>query len=193
MKTNIYLICSIVLMFSYSQAFTQRFVPDTTINNICLLRNSNLSEVFYSNINNIKLLYEDFGFLQEDSPLFIFFNADKTEYLITFQHEGDIDKFFSEFEIGYVTENIQKEVGNKYTETVYKDFQTESHLCLGMTLEELEIIKGKNYIRKGNVITYFINDDVSEFLKRYNMPEYFLKCELSENKVCKIRFGFSYP
>ena len=193
-RTTRRLFCFIVLIFSFSHAFTQNsFVPDTIINNICFLRNSNASKEFYDNINNIELLDEDFEFLHEESPLFIFFNADKTEYLITFKHEGDIDNSFSEFEIGYVTEKIKKEVRNKYIETAYKDFQTENHICLGMTLEELEVIKGKNYIRKGNTITYFINDIVSDFLRKYNMPEYFLKCEFSKNRVCKIRFGFSYP
>ena len=200
MKTSIFLICFFVLSFCCNEISAQKeFVPDTTINNLFFLLDANSSKGFCPNINDIEVLDEKFfldeeiTFLQDPSPLIIFFNADKTKYLIAFAHYGSWKYKFAEFEIGYVTEIVLKELKNRYIETSYKNFQTESKLRLGMTLSELEDVKGKNYIRDGNIVTYVINDENSDFLEEYNMPEYYLKCELSQNKVCKIRFGFTYP
>ena len=190
MKIPIFLTCFFVLPFCCNEISAQKeFVPDTTINNLFFLQDDASSEVFYPNINNVKLLDEEL-FSQDVSPHIIFLNANKTQYLIAFLHEGTFKNWFSEFEIGYVTETVFEEIKDKYTETSYKDFQTESKLRLGMTLSELEGIKGKNYIRDGNKITYCYNSPNSEFLE-YGDCEYYLECELLQNKVCKIRFGFT--
>ena len=182
-----------LLTVAGSNTFAQKeFTPDTTINNLFFLYDANSSEMFYPNINNIEIFDEEL-FSKDGMPHIIFFNADKTKYLIAFKHYGSCKNHFAEFEIGYVTEQVFNEVKNKYNETTYQDFQTENGLHLGITLTELERIKGKNYVRKGNVVTYIMNDTASDFLNIYNMPEYYLKCELSQNKISKIKFGFTYP
>lgn len=192
---NIYKILGVVLLIlSCSKAYTQNsFIPDTTINSLYLLRDAKSSEVFYPNINAIEMIDRDFVFIKEFSPFIIFSNSDKTKYLFAFQHEGDINYSFSEFEIGYITGGIEKEENSRYFITEYDDFKTESNIHLGMTLDDLESIKGKNYTRKGDIITYLVNDINCEFLRRYNMPEYFLRCEFMDNRVCNIKFGFTYP
>ena len=183
-----------LLTVAGGKTFAQKeFTPDTTINNLFFLYDANSSEMFYPNINNIEIFDEEL-FSKGGTPHIIFFNADKTKYLVAFTHYGSCKNHFAEFEIGYVTEQVFNEVKNKHNETAYQDFQTESGLHLGMTLKELERVKGKNYDRKGNVVTYIMNDTISVFLNiYYNMPEYYLKCELSQNKISKIKFGFTYP
>ena len=194
MKKNIYLVCFIVIVLCSSKVFTQNhFVPDTTVNNIFFLYDASSSESFFPSMTSVNVLDEDFKFLQEQSPFIVFLNVDKTQYLITFMHEGGVSGAFAEIEIGYITEEILKEIENKYFETAYEEFQTEGGVKLGMTLENLEALKGKNYIREGNIVTYFINDASSDFLRKYNMPEYFFKCDLLQNKICNLRFGFTYP
>ena len=170
------------------------FVPDTTINNLFFLENTNSSEIFFPNIDSVKRFDEEL-FSVDGMPHIIFYNADKTKYLVAFFHYGGSRNSISEFEIGYVTEKNATELNRKSNETTYNDFQTENNLRLGMTLKELEEIKGKNYIRKDNVVTYIINEEEvdSDFLNEYNMPEYYLECEIVQNKVCRIRFGFTYP
>lgn len=108
--------------------------------------------------------------------------------MFAYQYEGNTQNEFSCFEIGYCDEKTKK-----YAHSDYNNFLTESDLFLGLTLEEVEKIKGKNYTKQGNKITYLINDSSSVFLRNYNMPEYFLECVLKQNKVIKIKFGFVYP
>lgn len=173
---NIYIILGVILLImSCNKVYAQNsFIPDTTINSLYVLRDAKSSG-------------------KEVSPFIIFTNTDKTKYLFAFQHEGDINYSFSEFEIGYITGGIEKEENSRYFITEYEDFKTESNIHLGMTLEDLENIKGKNYTRNGDIITYLVNDIDCDFLRRYNMPEYFFRCELIDNRVCNIKFGFTYP
>ncbi|MNR32107.1 hypothetical protein D3C85_1496660 [compost metagenome] len=79
-----------------------------------------------------------------------------------------------------------------------KTFETESKLRLGISLEKLIEIKGDGYITKKEndqiIVTYRIdNYDQSLFLKRYNMPGYFMDFTMKDGNVIKILFGFDYP
>ena len=161
-----------------------KFIPDTTINNLLILNNRDSSKKFYPKISLERLI----NFLRE-SPVLGFSDKTNKEYLLLYQYEGGIKDEFSCFEIGYIND-LQKEV----IKTSYNGFETESGLKLGMTFEELIEIKGKGYIKKEGNVIYQINDySNSSFLKKYNMPAYFLECTIKEDKVIKIKLGFDYP
>jgi hypothetical protein len=159
------------------------FVPDSSINEKFLLNNERSLQEFYPNINTLKLV----EFVREN-PIIAFCNTSKSEYLFAYQYEGNIQNEFSCFEIGYYNEKIKS-----YVQSNYKEFTTENGLRLGLSLEEVERIKGKDYTKQGNKIIYKISDPNSAFLRNYNMPEYFLEFDLQQNKVVKIKFGFAYP
>lgn len=158
------------------------FIPDVSINGKLLLNSPKSLLDFYEESGRLELI----NFVRE-SPIMAFSNSSKSEYLFAYQYEGNIENEFSCFEIGYYDENI-----NFYTQMNYKGFQTESGLKLGLTLTEVEKIKGKNYIKNGDKIIYQIVNPKSEFLKHYNMPEYFLECYFKQDKLIKIRLGFGY-
>ena len=161
-----------------------KFIPDSTINNVLILNNRESSKKFYPKISSENLI----NFLRE-SPVLGFSDKTRKEYLLLYQYEGGVKDEFSCFEIGYISD-LQKEI----TKTGYSSFKTESGLKLGMSFEELIKIKGKDYTKKENNIIYQINDySNSIFLRKYNMPSYFLECTMKDDKIIKIKLGFDYP
>jgi hypothetical protein len=184
-----------ILIHSKKQGLEQELneiMPDSTINKTLLLRNNESLEGFYKNFEAITLLDE-----VRESPVAIFSNKDVSQYLLVYQYEGDTKNSFSCFEIGYFKNNVK--LMKQFNYSTYDNFfATESNLMLGITLEEIVKIKGSSYESKNvnneQIITYRINDyDKSSFLKKYNMPGYFMEFMLSNNKVIKIIFGFDYP
>lgn len=167
-------------------------LPDTTINNKLALANYETLPLFYSEYKNIKTIDRI-----RESPVVIFSNKSNTEYLITYQYEGSTQNSFDCFEVGYFDDD--KDLIKTYRlNTEELSFKSESNISLGMTLEQLQSIKGSNYdkIEKGNlnILTYRnTNFETSSFLKRYNMPSYFMEFTLKENKIQKMKFGFDYP
>lgn len=159
------------------------FVPDSSINGRLFLHNDLSLSVFYPNKNSLKFI----EFIRE-SPIVAFCNTSKSEYLYAYQYEGNMKNEFSFFEIGYNDNNNES-----YTLTEYSRFETESGLRLGMTLKDVEAIKGRDYTRNDNKITFQITDSNSEFLHKHNMPKYVLQCRLEQNKVVEIKLGFLYP
>ncbi len=167
-------------------------VPDTTIN----------KKLFLSNDKSLCKLYTDCKSIAtidkiRESPVVLFTNQSKTEYLIAYQYEGSIKNAFDCFEIGYLKNEQNLNKVNNY-KTLEENFITETNIGLGISLEKLKSIKGVNYEKteKENIIilTYRNADfETSSFLKRYNMPSYFMEFTLKENKVEKIKFGFDYP
>jgi hypothetical protein len=163
---------------------TVRFEPDSTINNVLTLNNSESSIQFYPDVSSEKLIER-----LRESPV-LGFNSKNKEYLLLFQYEGGVKNEFSCFEIGYVSD-LDK---NSTISTDYKNFETESGLKLGLSREELIKIKGESYTEEGDKIIYQVDDyQNSSFLKRYNMPAYFLECTLKDDKIIKIKYGFDYP
>jgi hypothetical protein len=127
------------------------------------------------------------------SPVKIFCNKAETEYLMAYHYEGSAENAFDCFEIGYINGNKQiKRVAIKMDNIA--SFNTENDLKLGMALDDLIKIKGNNFNKKNSTIRYEINNySQSTFLKKYNMPGYFLECAISNSKIVKITFGFEYP
>lgn len=167
-------------------------VPDTIINNKLFLENYESLPKFYSDYKNIQSIDRI-----RQSPVVIFNNKSKTQYLLAYHYEGASKNSFSCLEIGYLVDD--NKVNNKLAYTIDDDeFKTESDIGLGISFDKLIKIKGDNYTtQKKNeeiIITYRIdNYDSSPFLQRYNMPSYFMAFRVKADKVVKITFGFDYP
>lgn len=160
------------------------FSPDSTVNKSLVLHNDESSKRFYSDILSLKLI-EDL----RESPVIGFKTKNGKEYLLVYQYEGGIKNAFSCFEIGFVG-NDEKD----FIFTNYNQFKTESGVKLGMSMEDLIKIKGKDYKKEENKIIYQITDlSKSQFLQNYQMPSYFLECTFKNNKMVKIKYGFDYP
>ena len=160
------------------------FLPDSTVNNILVLGRSESAESFYPYIS-----YEQYITHLRESPVIGFSNKDNSEYLLLYQYEGGVRNSFGCFEIGY-TNDLQKKV----TDIDYDKFRTESGLMLGITINELKSIKGSSYTQDGDKVVYQLTDySNSSFLRRHNMPSFFIECTLRDDRIIRIKYGFNYP
>jgi len=167
---------------------TEKFSkPDFKINQLELREENSLTN-FYS--QNIRLLDR-----LRYSPVTVFTDKEKKEYLIAYQYEGDVKNSFSCFEVGYLKDDptLEKDVAK----TKYDNFKTESGLKLGVTLEEITNLKGSDFKveKKSNeqIIRYTIDNPDNPKIKQYEMPPYFMEFYLKDNRLYKIIFGFEYP
>lgn len=168
------------------------FVADTTINSKLFLENYQSIEKYFGGKSKFKMVEQ-----LRSSPVVVFTNKGKGEYLLAYQYEGNTKNAFSCFEIGVLSE-LQKKIIFDITQTEIEKFNTENGLLLGQSINEVIKIKGNNFTetteRGEKIISYKIEDTQSGFLKRYNMPSYFLQITFDESvKVKKIIFGFDYP
>ena len=168
------------------------FIADTTINNKFLLENYQSIEIFFRGFNDFKLVEQ-----LRSSPVAIFSNKAQNEYLLAYQYEGGTKNAFSCFEIGKLSE-LQNVAKTSITKIGFDNFYTENTLQLGQSIEDVKRIKGNTYTLTSEAnektISYKIDDEKSDFLKRYNMPSYFLQITFNKTeKVKRIIFGFDYP
>lgn len=188
-KQIFYISLFLIFMFGhYVQALGQnKFTPDYMISSLLKMRDISTSlELFSSSM----LIIEEEKFFKIDQPFMLFLNSSKTEYLIAIIHEGTWKFYFSEFEIGKISDSILTALKIPYIVTKYSNFQTENNVFLGLYLKDVERLKGMNYLRKENRIRYCYNSLNSEFAE-YSSCEYYFECELTDDKVTKIRFGYS--
>ncbi|MBW8523545.1 hypothetical protein K0U91_12270 [Chryseobacterium chendengshani] len=167
---------------------TEKFSkPDFKINQLELREENSLTD-FYS--QNIRLL-DNLRY----SPVTIFTDKEKKEYLIAYQYEGDVKNSFSCFELGYLKDDPKLE--RDFGKTKYDNFKTESGLKLGMTSEEITNLKGTDFKvekkSKEEIIRYTIDNPDDPKIKQYEMPPYFMEFYLKDNRLYKIIFGFEYP
>lgn len=167
------------------------FIADTTINRKFLLDNYQSIETYFGS-NDLKLVEQ-----LRSSPVVIFSNNGGNEYLLAYQYEGGTKNAFSCFEIGKSSE-LQNVTKTSITKIGIDNFNTESNLQLGQTIEDVKRIKGNDFEEttesNEKTISYKIDDTKSDFLKRYNMPSYFLRITFDKTeKAKKIIFGFDYP
>lgn len=167
-------------------------VPDTTINSKLYLENYESTLLFYDKNKSLELVERI-----RETPVAVFLNKSGQEYLLAYQYEGSNEKTFSCFEIGYFKDekSLTKAKSIRTTEV---GFETESGLHLGMSLENLKNIKGNDFenIQLENfvIVKYKIdNPETSPFLRKYNMPGYFIEAHSKNNIISKIKFGFDYP
>ncbi|WP_312769572.1 hypothetical protein [Epilithonimonas sp.] len=161
--------------------------PDFKINQLQLREESSVNNFYPQNIRLLDNL--------RYSPVIAFTDKEKKEYLLAYQYEGDVKNSFSCFEVGYLKDDpkLEKDV----TETKYNNFNTESGLKLGMTLEEITNLKGSDYkVEKKSdeeIIKYIVDNPDDPKIKQYEMPPYFMEFYLKDKKLHKILFGFEYP
>jgi hypothetical protein len=161
------------------------FIPDSTVNNRLKLAAPSSLKTFF--IGSVELV----DFLRE-SPVAVFCNKDKSEYLLAYQYEGTVRDGFSCFEIGYMNDTILRQ---KFANVDSNIFSTESEIKLGLSVKSLIEKKGDSYkiLGRDTIIEYRVPDMNSDFLKRYNMPGYFIQCAIHDEKIKRIKFGFDYP
>ena len=169
-----------------------QIIPDSTVNKKLFLSNYNSLQNFYADGKNIVTIDQI-----RETPVVVFVNKSKTEYVIAYQYEGGTKNAFDCFEIGFLKNEQSLNKVIPYV-TAEEYFRTETGISLGMSLDQLEVLKGSNYEKQEKesqtVVTYS-NTDVknSSFLKRYAMPGYFMVFTVRGNKIIKIKFGFDYP
>jgi len=167
------------------------FIPDTTINSILELRNPLSLKLFYLDYKNI--IYTES--IRTGSPIIIFINKNKTQYLLGYKFEGDVRNSLSCFEIGYLKNENFKYI--KQHKTDCEKFITESGIQLGISFSELISLKGKNYTVEKNktdtLIVYKADKNTSEYVNRHSMASYFMEYFIKADKIEKIYFGFDYP
>jgi hypothetical protein len=193
MKSVIIIFFKIIVLYlilPYNILSQKEFIPDTTINSKLILRNIGSAKMFYANIDSSIIIDDENNFFKIKQPFILFLNDSKTQYLAAIIHEGTWRNYFSEFEIGEITDTTLSGINFPYIITKYKDFKTESGISLGITLDSLKQIKGKNYSVIDNKIKYCYNSLNSEFLENDDC-EYYLECELENNRIIRIRFGYS--
>jgi hypothetical protein len=167
------------------------FIADTTINKKLFLENYQSIETYFGS-NDLKLVEQ-----LRSSPVAVFSNKGKNEYLLAYQYEGGTKNAFSCFEFGKLSE-LQNVTNTSIMQIDIESFNTESSLQLGQSIEDVKRIKGNAFTEtieaNEKTIMYKIEDTKSDFLKRYNMPSYFLKLTFdSTEKIKRIIFGFDYP
>lgn len=162
------------------------FVPDTTVNSVLILNNEQSLSGFVPNGKGLTLT----NYLRE-TPVIIFLNKGKDEFLLAYQYEGGTKNSFSAFEIGYV-KDLKQKAG---VVTSYEHFSTESGLKLGDSISKVLSIKGTGYLNKSDTtLVYEISDyQKSDFLKFHNMPAYSFHCSMVQDKITGIRYGFVQP
>ena len=182
----------ILMLFSMRCISQEQFLPDSTINGIFVLSNSESAQIFYKDISKTHLQYENSVYNPFGYDFIAFVNKDSSQYLIAFHYDGDVINSYSAFEMGYVTYDFFKYVKIYYL-TEFEIFKTESDIYLNMPLDQLLDIKGNNYKNEDKSIIYYLDIDNSDFVRRYKTHDYYLRCEVDNGKVCKINFGFTYP
>ena len=172
------------------------FVPDTSVNNILFLTNSNSTIDMFGDIMSLLQRQDD------DFPNVCFVNSDGKEYLRLTLHPGSSFNQISFIEIGFSDHLNNTVPKNKST---YKHFFTESGILLGMSEEKVKSIKGYDvYFRTSfdnfKVLTYIIEEPfveqrifISKFLEIYNTPNYNASYWFKNNKLVKFSYGFAYP
>lgn len=165
------------------------FKPEISINKLLYLRDDTSLEKFYPNYKNLIAIDK----IRETSVI-IFANKTSKEYLLAYKYEGDIKNSFSMFEIGYLQNSPELK---HFTTTNYNNFHTELGLTLGMSVDDLIKLKGENFKiennSKGKILKYEISNPNNLYVKKYEMPPYFMDFYLKNEKVYLIIFGFEYP
>lgn len=168
----------------------KQFQPDTAINGKLVLENPQSVKTFLPDLQSPEICENR----MRPYPFSLFVNKTGTTYLFAYCYEGSLRNEYSGFEIGYVTDIAPLE-GIKHYTVPDSLFTTETGIMLGMDVEELIKIKGKDFQKtdeNGSWLVYRIGAE-SDFCRKYGMPDYVMKVRVSNGKINRICFGFEYP
>ncbi len=127
-------------------------------------------------------------------PYFLFFNKNKTQYLLAIENDKDTKHYYREYQIGYLNDNIENEMKDYAAVIDDEIFVTESKLCLGMSKGDVIKEKGRNYTENGDTLSYILNDWIfkeSHFNIR-QVPEYRFEFIFKEDRIVQIRYGYPH-
>ena len=179
---------------------SEQFIPDTTVNSRIILENDNSVLKNFGDISH--LVRPDTGKIMIRFPVVYYKNKSGTQFLRMELHPGNCSNQFSKFTIGYIKYIPEKEPLNQSN---FINFYTESGIKLGMSLEEVQKIKGYFYnsadLENTRVLIYKIEEHVcingdyiftSKFLERYGLPVYTAYYWFKNDKLVKFEYGFEY-
>lgn len=165
-----------------SNQVTSAFIPDTSINQIELL---------------------DAASFQRHLPNEMNYSNEVVRHVALLNHNG-----YQVCSLSFLPGSSLDEVGafdvwyrDKTNDTgvvvLVHEFVTESGIHLGITSNELKMIKGRPDsvdTKQGLTFYYFIDGlGTSSFLKRYNMPTYYARYAFTQDKLTRFSFGFVNP
>jgi hypothetical protein len=158
--------------------------PDLKINNLELVNPQSIIE----NLGDLKTIMKE----DEGLPYVYFTDKNKKQLLTLISFPGS--SYNDIYQI-IVEKNKTK---NNLPIIQVDNFTTDSNITLGMSKLEIIKLKGDFFIEKkldkNEILLYSINDyNKSDFLKRYNLPSYFMEFTFFNNKLIKLKFGFDYP
>lgn len=130
----------------------------------------------------------------KDLPDAFYKNQNGQEYLQVVFFPGNEANSISQFNVGYLNDLANPE---SISPIQLDRFQTESGIKLGLSKQEVILIKGGSYQEEktnGELkLSYQVIDTKSPFLKRYNMPVYIAEYWFKDGKLTNYKFGFEYP
>lgn len=126
----------------------------------------------------------------EEFPKAVFLNQRRNELLTLIFHPGDEENQFAEVVV------CKAKSDDKFPVLKVDSFSTEKGIKLGIAPQAIRKILGKPHKVKQDrdftVFEYRITGD-SEFLKSFNLPEYYGEYYFQSNQLTKFQFGFTYP
>lgn len=162
----------------------QIFNMDTTINEIQLKD----SKSYLNLVRKSHPLREK----TNSKPYIQFASQYNTQTLTLYLHPGSKKDEFAEFEVTYFRESDSAiRIGEI-------DFYTNNGIMLGINRSALPKFIGDCFesIKENNteILYYQLNDfENSDFLRRYNYPEYYAEYEFRNDSLIRFKFGFNYP
>ena len=188
------LVLCMCFIFSYASGQTGRlnsnkYIPDTTVNFVLQLLNpASIRKAIGSQAGKM---------IQDEKPTRVqLTNKSGKEYLILYHSSGSNVNSFSEFEVGLI-----KSPDKSFKPSKFVTFFTECGIHLGMTMDSLIALKGKQFLKTAinsqTVLTYKIEENEKggkpDILMRYNMPEYKAEYHFINFRLVKFVFGFPEP
>jgi len=132
----------------------------------------------------------------EGDSTHVFYSSDKKQKLGLTVHPGDYYSQVSIFKISYSYNSKQN-----FRQVNSREFKTEKGIKLGISKNEVIEKLGTCYVAKDSTknsieLNYRIelpNDSKTKLLTSNNMPIYYAKYGLTNDKLDNIEFGFEYP
>ena len=132
----------------------------------------------------------------EGDSTHVFYSSDKKQKLGLTVHPGDYYSQVSIFNISYSDNSNQN-----FRQINSREFKTEKGIKLGISKNEIIEKLGACYEAKDSTknsieLNYRIelpNDSKTKLLNSNNMPIYYAKYRLTNDKLENIEFGFAYP
>jgi len=192
---------------SYKVHSNQNFIRTDTMTSVSVVKGRNIRFIPDTSICNIALdshisIEREFGDIMGDSinekngyEVFYFSNIDTSEYLTLVFFPGNTKNAFSRF---VISKFETRPINRRLSYTRCSVFSTESQIKLGISITELEEIKGRGYLKtqKSNfeIYTYSVTSDInSPFYRRYKLPIYSAIYRFKNNKLVEFEFGFENP